>query len=191
MAVIWATLAQETSRFVANLPCKMTQAVAQAWPTRLSQHAARCITRGRAWPKCGQARFRRGYATLSVKAIWETGAKRGNLRGLARVPERQPHARTIRADLRRRLPCHCPGIVAGLVPWQLTGRYSQPISSSPVITLPGAVLVGAGILVLLDAFARVALEGAGTPAPIAPTERLVVGRLRPGAASTTNEHGPQ
>lgn len=190
MAVIWATLAQETSRFVANLPCKMTQAVAQAWPTRLSQHAARCITRGRAWPKRGQTRFRRGYATLSVKAIWETGAKRGNLPGLARVPERQPHARTIRADRRRRLPCHCPGIVAGLVPWQLTGRYSQPISSSRH-HFAGSRARRCRHSGAPRRFRPLCAGGGGTPAPIAPTERLVVGRLRPSAASTVNEHGPQ
>ncbi len=39
----------------------------------------------------------------------------------------------------------------------------------------GAILVMAGLAVLLHSFARFAFEGAGTPAPIAPTERLVVG----------------
>jgi protein-S-isoprenylcysteine O-methyltransferase Ste14 len=37
------------------------------------------------------------------------------------------------------------------------------------------LLVGAGVLI--HAFARFALEGSGTPAPPAPTERLVVGGL--------------
>jgi protein-S-isoprenylcysteine O-methyltransferase Ste14 len=39
----------------------------------------------------------------------------------------------------------------------------------------GGVLIAAGLAVLLEAFARFALEGIGTPAPVAPTERLVVG----------------
>jgi len=67
-----------------------------------------------------------------------------------------------------------PGIVAGFVPWLLTGRYGLPITSSPILALLGALLVVAGVLVLLMAFARFALEGKGTPAPVAPTERLVV-----------------
>jgi protein-S-isoprenylcysteine O-methyltransferase Ste14 len=36
-------------------------------------------------------------------------------------------------------------------------------------------LIDAGAAVVLHAFARIAIEGLGTPAPIAPTERLVVG----------------
>ena len=35
----------------------------------------------------------------------------------------------------------------------------------------------AGVAVLLLAFARFVVEGVGTPAPVAPTERLVVGGL--------------
>src|SRR5215467_7357831 len=34
-----------------------------------------------------------------------------------------------------------------------------------------------GVVVLIHAFARFILEGIGTPAPVAPTERLVVGGL--------------
>jgi protein-S-isoprenylcysteine O-methyltransferase Ste14 len=37
-----------------------------------------------------------------------------------------------------------------------------------------AVLTTAGLLGLLDCFARFVLEGRGTPAPVAPTETLVV-----------------
>jgi protein-S-isoprenylcysteine O-methyltransferase Ste14 len=43
--------------------------------------------------------------------------------------------------------------------------------------LAGAVLIVAGAGVLLHAFARFVVEGGGTPAPLAPTERLVVGGL--------------
>jgi protein-S-isoprenylcysteine O-methyltransferase Ste14 len=38
----------------------------------------------------------------------------------------------------------------------------------------GAALVAAGVLGLLECFARFALQGRGTPAPPAPPERLVV-----------------
>ncbi len=36
-------------------------------------------------------------------------------------------------------------------------------------------MLGAGLAVLLHAFGRFVLEGIGTPAPVAPTARLVVG----------------
>jgi protein-S-isoprenylcysteine O-methyltransferase Ste14 len=39
----------------------------------------------------------------------------------------------------------------------------------------GGVLALAGVAFLLHAFARFVIEGIGTPAPVAPTERLVVG----------------
>jgi protein-S-isoprenylcysteine O-methyltransferase Ste14 len=39
----------------------------------------------------------------------------------------------------------------------------------------GGLLIAAGLVVVLEAFARFAVEGLGTPAPVAPTERLVVG----------------
>jgi protein-S-isoprenylcysteine O-methyltransferase Ste14 len=41
----------------------------------------------------------------------------------------------------------------------------------------GVILIGAGAFVLLPAFVRFVVEGVGTPAPVAPTERLVVGGL--------------
>ena len=66
-----------------------------------------------------------------------------------------------------------PGVVAGLVPWLLT-RWETDAWWLPVRVLGGVTLV-AGLAVLLHAFARFAIEGIGTPAPVAPTERLVVG----------------
>lgn len=66
-----------------------------------------------------------------------------------------------------------PGVVAGLVPWSLTHWHSSDPSEGLVVV--GAVLTAAGGLVLLHAFGRFVIEGIGTPAPIAPTERLVVG----------------
>lgn len=68
-----------------------------------------------------------------------------------------------------------PGVVAGLVPWLLTDWDS----TDPPLALQafGAALIAAGAAVLLSAFARFAIEGIGTPAPVAPTEHLVVGGL--------------
>ena len=68
-----------------------------------------------------------------------------------------------------------PGVMAGLIPWLLTG-WSSTGPPLPVAVLGGALVVS-GVGVLLHAFARFAVEGRGTPAPVAPTERLVVGGL--------------
>lgn len=65
-----------------------------------------------------------------------------------------------------------PGTVAGLVPWLILGAQ-YPQLSWPMATV-GAVLVVAGVVLLLDAFVRFAHQGRGTPAPIAPTRELVV-----------------
>ncbi len=70
-----------------------------------------------------------------------------------------------------------PGVVAGLLPWLLTDRYGLPFSSSAGFVAVGSLLIVAGLAVLLHAFARFALEGSGTPAPVAPTEKLVVGGI--------------
>jgi protein-S-isoprenylcysteine O-methyltransferase Ste14 len=67
-----------------------------------------------------------------------------------------------------------PGIVAGVIPWWLTG-WSTEARVHPVVVVTGGLLVVAGGAVLLHAFARFALEGRGTPAPVAPTDQLVVG----------------
>jgi len=71
-----------------------------------------------------------------------------------------------------------PGVVAGLVPWWLTGwRVQGSMAYWLPLRVGGLILVAAGVVVLLQAFARFVVEGLGTPAPIAPTERLVVGGL--------------
>jgi protein-S-isoprenylcysteine O-methyltransferase Ste14 len=71
-----------------------------------------------------------------------------------------------------------PGVVAGLVPWWLTGwRFREPLPYWLPLRLVGAVLVVAGVGVLLYAFVQFVTEGIGTPAPIAPTKGLVVGGL--------------
>jgi protein-S-isoprenylcysteine O-methyltransferase Ste14 len=69
-----------------------------------------------------------------------------------------------------------PGTVAGLVPWLLTGwnpgHWWPPARVGGMII--GGLLVAAGVIVLLHAFARFALDGRGTPAPIAAPRHLVV-----------------
>lgn len=71
-----------------------------------------------------------------------------------------------------------PGFVAGLVPWWLTGwRVREPLPYWLPLRIGGSILLAAGVVVLLQAFARFVVEGLGTPAPVAPTERLVVGGL--------------
>ena len=69
-----------------------------------------------------------------------------------------------------------PGVVVGLIPWALTGGWDARDPSAPLVVL-GAVLLAAGLLVLVQAFVRFVVEGLGTPAPVAPTEHLVVGGL--------------
>jgi protein-S-isoprenylcysteine O-methyltransferase Ste14 len=69
-----------------------------------------------------------------------------------------------------------PGVVAGLVPWLLTGWDAADDVPVPLVAA-GALLIAAGAAVLLHAFARFVIEGLGTPAPVAPPERLVVGGL--------------
>jgi protein-S-isoprenylcysteine O-methyltransferase Ste14 len=66
-----------------------------------------------------------------------------------------------------------PGVVAGLIPWLLTG-WEREASPLP-IQVAGGALIAIGIGFLLHAFARFVVEGLGTPAPMAPTENLVVG----------------
>jgi phospholipid methyltransferase len=73
-----------------------------------------------------------------------------------------------------------PGVVAGLVPWWLTGwrvRHPQPPWAWASLRVAGVPLLVAGVIVLVGAFVCFVTEGAGTPAPVAPTQRLVVGGL--------------
>lgn len=70
-----------------------------------------------------------------------------------------------------------PGTTAGLIPWLLTGWQVRDPPPHLVIRLVGLALVVVGAVVVIGAFVRFVTEGRGTPAPIAPTERLVVGGL--------------
>ena len=66
-----------------------------------------------------------------------------------------------------------PGVVAGLVPWWLTG-WQQGAGWPVPVRVTGWLLIAAGTAALLGSFTQFALEGRGTPAPPAPTEHLVV-----------------
>jgi protein-S-isoprenylcysteine O-methyltransferase Ste14 len=71
-----------------------------------------------------------------------------------------------------------PGIVAFLIPWWLTDwQIGEPLPYWAPVRVVGAVLIAVGLVVLLQAFARFVTEGIGTPAPVAPPQRLVVGGL--------------
>ncbi|MGH9370989.1 MAG: methyltransferase family protein [Vicinamibacterales bacterium] len=68
-----------------------------------------------------------------------------------------------------------PAMVAGLIPYQLSGwRLQPPFLGTSATRVAGAALIAAGGAALLECFARFAIKGRGTPAPIAPTETLVV-----------------
>jgi protein-S-isoprenylcysteine O-methyltransferase Ste14 len=68
-----------------------------------------------------------------------------------------------------------PGVVAGVVPWAVTGWSGTPDWLG--WRALGAVVTALGAAVLVQAFARFVREGIGTPAPVAPTQHLVVGGL--------------
>lgn len=70
-----------------------------------------------------------------------------------------------------------PGATAGLIPWLLTGWHGREPPLPLALRIAGLVLLIVGGAVLLSAFVRFVLEGRGTPAPVAPTQRLVVGGL--------------
>lgn len=68
-----------------------------------------------------------------------------------------------------------PGTVAGLVPWLLSRWTAEPpFLGIAMIPAFGWILIPLGLIVLLESFARFALQGEGTPAPPFPTRRLVV-----------------
>jgi hypothetical protein len=71
-----------------------------------------------------------------------------------------------------------PGVVAGLVPWWVTGwRTSELPPFGLPIRILGAALIAGGLITLVQAFARFVSEGVGTPAPVAPPQQQVVGGL--------------
>lgn len=68
-----------------------------------------------------------------------------------------------------------PGTVSGLGPWWISRwRMQPPFLGFYGFRVVGAFLIALGLPVLLDSFARFALQGLGTPAPVAPPKNLVV-----------------
>ena len=67
-----------------------------------------------------------------------------------------------------------PAMIAGAIPWSMTRwRVATALPFRHAAWIP----IVAGAAVLIHSFGRFVIEGAGTPAPVAPTERLVVGGL--------------
>ena len=63
-----------------------------------------------------------------------------------------------------------PAMLAGVIPWLITHwEFRPPFLAVEATRLAGVAFIVAGVPGLLDSFARFALEGLGTPAPIAPT----------------------
>jgi protein-S-isoprenylcysteine O-methyltransferase Ste14 len=69
-----------------------------------------------------------------------------------------------------------PGVVAGVVPYFLTDGWEQG-HPRLLLQIIGGVMLVAAVPILVAAFVRFVVEGIGTPAPIAPTQELVVGGL--------------
>ncbi len=68
-----------------------------------------------------------------------------------------------------------PGFVALYMPWLMSRWHVAPalLGWAPFRWI-GIALIVAGLPILIDSFARFALQGLGTPAPIAPPTHLVV-----------------
>lgn len=71
-----------------------------------------------------------------------------------------------------------PGLLVGLVPWLLTRwEVEEPPFGFVPLRVMGAVLVAAGLPVLLESIVRFIRVGRGTLVPVVPTETLVVNGL--------------
>jgi protein-S-isoprenylcysteine O-methyltransferase Ste14 len=68
-----------------------------------------------------------------------------------------------------------PGTLAVYIPWTVCHwHFARPLLGFFLFRIIGAVMIFAGLPVLFDSFARFAMQGLGTPAPVAPPQRLVV-----------------
>jgi protein-S-isoprenylcysteine O-methyltransferase Ste14 len=68
-----------------------------------------------------------------------------------------------------------PSVLAGLIPWSITHwEFGPPFFDLQATRAVGMLLIAAGLPGLIDSFGRFALQGLGTPAPIAPPQNLVV-----------------
>lgn len=68
-----------------------------------------------------------------------------------------------------------PFVIAGVLPWLFwKGEMKNAFLGVEETRLVGLALMAFGTTILIDSFARFALQGIGTPAPIAPPRHLVV-----------------
>ncbi len=68
-----------------------------------------------------------------------------------------------------------PGTLAVYGPWAFSRWHvAPPLLGFFPFRVIGVLLMALGLPVLLDSFARFAIQGLGTPAPIAPPQHLVV-----------------
>jgi len=66
-----------------------------------------------------------------------------------------------------------PLVMGGVVPWLIT-RWSGSPAGVDVLDVAGAVVAAAGTALVVVCFVLFVRDGRGTPAPVAPTEELVV-----------------
>ena len=67
-----------------------------------------------------------------------------------------------------------PGTIAGYIPWRFFGVRDVRLGAAGLEALPGLVLAGAGLLVLVATIWQFAHEGRGTLSPADPPRTLVV-----------------
>jgi protein-S-isoprenylcysteine O-methyltransferase Ste14 len=68
-----------------------------------------------------------------------------------------------------------PTTLAGLIPWWITHwAFRPPFFDVDATRAVGVVLIAAGVPGVVDSFLRFALQGLGTPAPVALPQNLVV-----------------
>jgi protein-S-isoprenylcysteine O-methyltransferase Ste14 len=71
-----------------------------------------------------------------------------------------------------------PGTLAVLGPFWICRWYmAPPLLGFVLFRVIGGLLIVCGLPLLLDSFARFAIQGLGTPAPVAPPRHLVVSGL--------------
>jgi len=68
-----------------------------------------------------------------------------------------------------------PCVLAGLIPWWMTRwEFGRALFGLEVTRAIGVLFILIGLPGLVDSFVRFAVQGLGTPAPVAPTQNLVV-----------------
>ena len=71
-----------------------------------------------------------------------------------------------------------PGTIAGLLPFLISRwRFAGDFGSSGALRTAGIIAIIIGAAALLECFIRFAWSGLGTPAPVAPTRRLIISGL--------------